>query len=296
MDLPVEHLATFSVIVDEGSFEGAAKRLHITPSAVSQRVKSMEQRVGSVLVRRTRPVELTKAGSTLLRVARQLELLKSEAARELGFEPGGRTIVPIVVNADSLATWVMPAIARASDELGVFFEIQRADETLSTDRLRSGEVVAAITATRDPVPGCVSTLLGTDRYRAVASPAFVGRYFSHGIDATSLAAAPMVEFDHHDVFQTRFIQTITRVDLSPPRHMVPSSTEFALAIELGMGWGMVPELQCNESLRTGALVELAADSLIEMPLYWQCWDLPSPLIQRLTKVMLEEAARSLRLS
>lgn len=288
----MEHLATFSVIVDEGSFEGAARRLHITPSAVSQRVKAMEQRIGLVLLRRTRPIELTNAGSTILRIARQLERLSGDAARELGLHGGANTVLPIVVNADSLATWFVPAIARASRETGAFFEILRADETVSTERLRSGEVVAAITSTGEPVPGCTSTLLGHDCYRAVASPEFFATHFAEGLNAQSLGTAPILEFDRHDIFQQRFIRGITRAKISPPKHMVPSSHEFALAIELGMGWGMVPELQCRASLDTGHLVELRPDSAIELPLYWQRWNLPSPLIDQLSIIMFDEATQA----
>lgn len=293
MDLPVEHLATFAAIVDEGSFEGAARRLHLTPSAISQRVKSMEQRVGSVLLRRSRPIELTPAGSTILRVARQLDRLADDAARELGLGPGGGGVLPIVVNADSLATWFVPALARAARETGARFEVIRADETMSTDRLRSGEAVAALTATREPVPGCTSTRLGVDRYRAVCSPGFAERHFSEGVTADSLGAAPMMEFDRHDVFQRRFIRRVTRAAIDPPRHFVPSSHEFALAIELGMGWGMLPELQCGRALEQGLLVELGPGAPLEMPLYWQRWNLPSPLIDQLSRVVREEAATAL---
>ncbi len=293
MDLPVEHLATFAAIIDEGSFEGAARRLHITPSAVSQRVKSMEQRVGSVLLRRTRPVELTSAGTTMLRVARQLDRLADDAARELGLGPGGGTVMPIVVNADSLATWFVPALARAARETGGRFEVIRADETMSTERLRSGEAVAALTATREPVPGCTSTRIGVDRYRAVASPEFADRFFTDGITADALRAAPMIEFDRHDGFQQRFIRRVTRARIEPSRHFVPSSHEFALAIELGMGWGMLPELQCIGPLADGRLVELRPGESLEMPLYWQRWNLPSPLVDELSRIIAEEAALAL---
>ena len=293
MDLPAEHLATFAAIVDEGSFEGAARRLHITPSAVSQRVKSMEQRVGSVLLRRTRPVELTSAGTTMLRVARQLDRLADDAARELGLGPGGGTVMPIVVNADSLATWFVPALARAARETGGRFEVIRADETMSTERLRSGEAVAALTATREPVPGCTSTRIGVDRYRAVASPEFADRFFTDGITADALRAAPMIEFDRHDGFQQRFIRRVTRARIEPSRHFVPSSHEFALAIELGMGWGMLPELQCIGPLAEGRLVELRPGESLEMPLYWQRWNLPSPLIDELSRIIAEEAELAL---
>jgi len=204
-----------------------------------------------------------------------------------------RTVLPIVVNADSLATWFVPAIARAAKETGAFFEIVRADETVSTERLRSGEVVAALTATSEPVPGCTSTLLGIDRYRAVASPEFVARHFSEGTGAETLRTAPMIEFDRHDIFQQRFIRRITRVNVAPPRHMVPSSHEFALAIELGLGWGMVPELQCREAIDAGRLVELQPNSTIELPLFWQRWNLPSPLIDQLSDIVSDEASRAL---
>ncbi len=293
MDLPVEHLATFAAIIDEGSFEGAAARLHITPSAVSQRVKSMEQRVGSVLLRRTRPVELTSAGATILRVARQLERLADDAARELGLGPGGGIVMPIVVNADSLATWFVPALARAARETGARFEVIRSDETLSTERLRSGEAVAALTATREPVPGCTSMRIGIDRYRAVAAPDFMSEHFGDGVNAASLGLAPMLEFDRQDGFQQRFVRRVTRARVEPPRHFVPSSHEFALAIELGMGWGMLPELQCRQAIAEGRLVELRQGDAIEMPLYWQRWNLPSPLIDHLSRVVAEEASAAL---
>lgn len=292
MDLPVEHLRTFAVIVDEGSFESAARRLHITPSAVSQRVRAMEERVGTVLLQRTRPVGATEAGAVVLRAARQLERIVGDAERELGGERG--TVIPIVVNADSLATWFVPALARAAAEIDARFEVLRADEAVSTRELRRGGAMAAVTSTREAVPGCTSTALGRARYLAVASPTFVDRHFSQGVSGASLATAPMLDFDRHDSFQRRFLRQTTRSKLDPPRHFVPSSAEFALAIELGMGWGMLPESQCQEALETGRLIELGADPAIELPLYWQRWNLDSPVLDALSDIVFEEAATALR--
>lgn len=294
MDLPIEHLSTFAAIVDEGSFEGAARRLHITPSAISQRVRSMEQRVGSVLVQRTRPVEVTEAGSTILRAARQLDRIVDDAARELSDGRMGGAVIPIVVNADSLATWVVPALARAARETDSRFEVMRADETVSTDRLRRGDAMAALTATRDPVPGCTSTPIGIDCYHAVASPELFAEYFADGVDAASLGQAPMMEFDRHDMFQQRFIRRVTRATVDPPRHLIPSSDSFARAIELGMGWGMLPALQCEDAVADGRLVELGPRSRIDLPLYWQRWNLSSPVLDALSAIIAEEATISLR--
>lgn len=292
MDLPVEHLRTFAVIVAEGSLEAAARKLHITPSAVSQRVRGMEERVGTVLLQRTRPVRATEAGAVVLRAARQLERIVDDAERELGGERG--TVIPVVVNADSLATWFVPALARAARETGARFEVLRADEAVSTRELRRGGAMAAVTSTREAVPGCTSSALGRARYLAVASPEFVARHFSDGVTASALAVAPMLEFDRHDSFQRRFLRQTTRARIDPPRHFVPSSAEFALAIELGMGWGMLPEAQCLNALAEGRLVELGADPAIELPLFWQHWNLDSPVLDALSAIVAEEAASALR--
>lgn len=292
MDLPVEHLRTFAVVVSEGSLEAAARKLHITPSAVSQRLRGMEERVGTVLLQRTRPVRATEAGAVVLRAARQLERIVDDAERELGGERG--TVIPIVVNADSLATWFVPALARAARETGARFEVLRADEAVSTRELRRGGAMAAVTSTREAVPGCTSTPLGRARYLAVASPGFVERHFANGVTASALATAPMLEFDRHDSFQRRFLRQVARSRIDPPHHFVPSSAEFALAIELGMGWGMLPESQCRHALAEGRLLELGADPAIELPLFWQRWNLDSPVLDALSAIVAEEAASALR--
>ncbi|NLB47009.1 MAG: LysR family transcriptional regulator ArgP [Microbacteriaceae bacterium] len=294
MDFPVDHLETFAAIVDAGSFEGAAKQLHITPSAISQRVRAMEQRVGTVLVARTRPVTVTSAGAVVLRAARQVQRIAADVAIELGTHGSGddASLIPIVVNADSLATWFIPALARAARETGATFEVLRADETISTERLRSGAAMAALTAESKAVPGCTSTRIGVDRYHAVASPGFMAAHFAGGVDADTLAAAPMLEFDRHDAFQQRFIKRVTRAKISPARHYIPSSAEFALAIALGMGWGMLPEMQCSAGLADGSLVALGDRPLL-MPLYWQRWNLSSPVLDGLSRIIAEEAAVAL---
>lgn len=293
VDLPVEHLTTFAVIVEEGSFESAARRLHVTPSAISQRVRGMEQRVGTVLLRRTRPVAPTEAGEAVLRAARQVERIVDDVSLELDGGPSGRSLVPIAVNSDSLATWFMPALARAARETGARFELLRSDETVSAERLRSGEAMAALTATAEAVPGCVSSRIGAVRYRAVAAPGFAADHFAEGVSADSLRRAPVLDFDRHDQFQNRFIRKITRAQVEPPRHFIPSSAEFTLAIELGMGWGMLPERQAEELLAAGRLVELAHESTVSLPLYWQRWNLRSPVLDGLSRIVAEEAATAL---
>ncbi len=299
MDLPLEHLRTFAAVVDEGSLEGAARLLHVSPSAVSQRLRNMEERTGSVLLMRSRPVAVTATGAAVLRAARQIAQVVEDVSAELDQGSARGSLVRLVINADSLATWFVPALARAAAETGARFEVLRADETVSTERLRSGDAMAALTATPEPVPGCVSTRIGVDRYHPVASPAFYRQHFADGVTPELLAAAPRIDFDRHDMFQDRFLREYAGVSEQPsipPRHFVPSSAEFVTAIELGMGWGMVPALQCAAPLASGTLVEVLPERSLALPLYWQRWNLHSPVLDTLTEIITAAARDALDFS
>lgn len=292
-----EQLETLSALVDEGTFDAAARRLHVTPSAVSQRVKAMEQQVGRVLVRRTTPVAFTEAGEVMLRFARQVALLEADTRRELGADPGdaGTATVALAVNADSLATWFLPALRGLGDQYDVVFDLHREDQEHTTRLLRSGAVLAAVTSTREPVQGCVSSPLGAMRYRAVCSPAFAERWLGGQDPALSaLRSAPVVHFDRADELQDVFLRRVTGEAGAGPRHLIPTSDDFARAVALGFGWGVLPEQQCREPIAAGALIDLAPDDPVDVRLHWQRWNLRSALLEAVTAAVAGAAAETLR--
>ncbi|TDC01681.1 LysR family transcriptional regulator ArgP [Micromonospora fluostatini] len=302
--LDATHLRTFAAVVGEGSFEGAARLLHVTQSAVSQRIRALEATVGQVLVRRSRPCRATPAGEPLLRLAGQLVLLEREALAEargpLSGTPGSRsgvgtgTRVAVVANADSLATWFVPALARLPADLAVRFDVRQDDQDHTADLLRDGTVMAGVTAQRTPVQGCRVRRLGALRYRALAAPAPAGRWFPDGVTEEALAAAPVIVFDRRDRVQHRFIRAVAGRDLDPPVHYVPSVPAFSEAIRLGLGWGLVPEQLARADVAAGRCVDLAPDRFVDVPLYWQHWRLDSPILAALTEAVRAAAADALR--
>jgi LysR family transcriptional regulator (chromosome initiation inhibitor) len=290
-----EQLRTFAAVVDEGTLEAAARSLHVTPSAISQRLKAMEDAAGQILLQRTNPVRPTTAGEAILRFARQVRQLEWDARQELDEGRDRPTApIPLVVNADSLSTWFMPALASLPPDLGACFELRREDEQHSTQLLRTGSVMAAVTATPEPVQGCSVEQLGSLRYRAVASPAYLLRWWPDGPELVAGSHAPVVDFDRKDDLQDGFFRTMAGAELTAPRHYVPSSAEFAQAIRLGLGWGLLPEQQCLADVRSGALVELAPASPVDVSLYWQRWKIDSPVLNQLTAAVREAASRQLR--
>lgn len=290
----LEHLRTLVAVLDEGTFDAAAARLHVTASAVSQRIKAMEEATGQVLVQRTNPVRATAAGEGVARYARQVDLLGEDLRRELGDAGETSTYsIAVAVNADSLATWFLPALATAHERFGTTFDVHRDDEEYTVALLRSGTVLAAVTATEQAVQGCTSSPLGVMRYRAVAAPAFLSRWRPRG-ELADLDRMPVVDFDRKDELQRDFVRTILGREPTGPRHLIPTSADFARSILLGLGWGLLPEQQADAPLRAGSLVELAPDDPIGVRLYWQRWNLASSLLDGLTDVVREAAAAALR--
>ena len=289
VEFDLAQLRALSATVSEGSFEAAARALHVTPSAVSQRIKALESAVGAVLVQRTKPVRITESGQAVLRLARQIDILAADAHRELGGPAGDErpASIPIAVNGDSLATWILPALAALPP--AATFDIYRDDQDHTTALLRSGTAMAAITADAQPIQGCTSTLLGTMRYRARCSEAFAAAWLPDGPTREALDRAPVVVFDRKDDLQDAYLRRKGRPRPNPPRNYIPSSADFVRAISLGLGWGMVPDMQTTAG---DGLVEVddTVDSAIDVPLYWQQWQLQSPTLDQVAVAVRDAAA------
>ncbi|MEU8032233.1 LysR family transcriptional regulator ArgP [Streptomyces sp. NPDC049099] len=291
-DLPLDQVRTLLAVVDEGTFDAAAAALHVTPSAVSQRVKALEQRTGRVLLQRTKPVRPTESGAVLVRYARQLARLEQDAWGELGLSGAGApTRVSVAVNADSLATWFLPALTRVA---GLCFELHREDEDHTAALLREGLVMAAVTTARDPVPGCTVRVLGRMRYLPVAAPELHRTRLGGRPLEDALPEAPVVVFDRKDDFQDAFVRRLGRGSASRLRHHVPTSEGFLDAVAAGLGWGMVPEVQAKPLLDEGRLVLLAPGTWMDVTLYWQQWKLDSPALAALAEAVTATAAEALR--
>ena len=291
MRIDPELAATVAAVADEGTLDAASRLLRITPSAVSQRLKTLEQQLGRILIVRSKPARLTEAGEAVVRLARQIALLEHDALAGVGLddESGARRItVPLAVNADSMATWFLAPLARLSTQHDIDFDLHRDDQNFTARLLESGTVMAAVTSESVPVAGCSVTPLGVLEYEAVAAPAFADRWFPHGATADALAQAPFVDFDRRDTLQHEWLRGRGVAHQGVPRHYVPASHDYALAVELGLGWGMLPFPQ-----RSAGLVRLGGPA-VRTELYWQQWNLRSPLLDTIAAEVAAEASAVLR--
>ncbi|MDT5280663.1 MAG: LysR family transcriptional regulator, chromosome initiation inhibitor [Mycobacterium sp.] len=282
-------LAALAAVIELGSFDAAAEWLHVTPSAVSQRIKTLEQRVGQVLIVREKPCRATAAAVPLLRLAAQTVLLESEALAETTGGSAELIRIAIAVNADSMSTWFTAVLAGLPD---ILFDIRIEDQDHSARLLREGAVMGAVTTERTPVPGCRVQSLGVVRYLPVASPAYLERYLSEGFTREAVASAPSIAWNRDDALQDMLVRKAFRRAVARPVHYVPTAEGFGAAVRAGLGWGMYPEQLVAEHLAPGAFVRVA-ELYLDVPLFWQCWKLDSPLIKSVTSTV-QSAAKSLR--
>ncbi|KGN37850.1 ArgP/LysG family DNA-binding transcriptional regulator [Knoellia subterranea] len=282
----LEQVRALAAIVDTGSFELAARSLHLTPSAVSQRVRALESSVGQVVVRRTHPCTATPAGAVLVRLARQVELLEEESRDLLGITRAEPLALRVAVNADSLDTWLIGLLDAASTWPDVRLRFEVADEDHTLALLRAGQVGAAITTESEPVPGCRTFPLGVMRYLPVASADLAAR-FTGPDGVVDWAGIPGLRYDDRDDLQEHFLAA-RGSEAETPASQIPSAAGLRAALRAGLGWVLVPERTVEDELAAGLLVTLS-DDVVDVTLHWHVWKVPSHRLDRLNEAIARAA-------
>lgn len=292
-----DSLAILAAVVREGSFEGAARSMQVTQSAVSQRIKQMEEKVGVVLVARGRPCLPTDAGLQFCRHFEQVTLLQQELGERMsalvGGRDGGAATIRLAVNNDSLATWFPNLIKRASQELGIRFDILPDDQEHTEVSLKSGDALAVITTLETPVQGCRRISLGSMDYIAVASPEFFQAKFVGGVSLDALRKAPCLAFNRKDTIQDLWMTLCFGETVPVSTHFVPSYEGYIACCRNGVAWGLVPSLAAMPLVKRGELVELSPGKEVKVSLHWQASMLSSEILTRLGDLVLEEAKKHL---
>ena len=283
-------LAALDAVIDFGSFDKAAAALSITQSAVSQRIRILENSAGELLIVRSQPPAATEAGQRLIAHYRQVKLLEAALAQRPGAGVD-RPEIAIAINADSAATWLQEAVMPLMLEDGCLLNILIDDQDHTLTMLREGRVFGCVTSESTPVAGTTATPLGAMRYRCVASPAFARRWFADGFSAAAVQKAPGMNFDRKDALLSRFIALRTGYNGRYPYHSLSSSDGFVRFILAGSGYGMLPLQQCADALEAGTMVDLAPDAWLDVPLIWHAWDIQTPMTRSLTDHIVSTARR-----
>ena len=288
-----DSLSVLAAVVREGSFDAAARSLNVTQSAVSQRIRQLEEKVGSVLVVRGRPCVATEAGLQLCRHVDQVSLLQHELSERMntmgGREGAAAVSIRIAVNNDSLATWFPSVMKRAADELNVRFDIIPDDQEHTERSLKSGDALAGVTSLETPVQGCQRVSLGSMNYIAVASKQFYADHFPDGVSPRSLSEAPCVAFDRKDTIQDQWMQLCFGAAIPLSLHLMPSYEGYLSCCRNGTAWGLVSSIAGRPLIERGELIDLSPGKAVKVSLHWQASTLAGETLRRLGEIVLERA-------
>lgn len=282
----------FLAVMETGSFEVAAEKLYLTPSAVTLRIQALEKALGHILLVRERPCRTTAAGQKLLEHLQHTRLIQDSFLQDLQGKAEDSLFYKIRIgsNADSLSTWLLPALQQCLIEQQIVLELKIEDQTQTYHLLETGLVNACISTEQQPMKDCVAKQLGLMRYKLVATPAFKAQWFAQGLNHDSLSKAPAVIFNDQDHLHANLLLHNFGLNSSAyPQHSIPASTAFLEMIELGLGYGLVPLIQMQEQLKLGKLIELAAKMPMDVMLYWHHWKRQSAALEKLTTTVIAQS-------
>lgn len=283
-------LKVFAEILRAGSFEAAARKLHITPSAVSQRIRQLEEQLGQLLIVRGIPSRPTEAGIVLYRHAQQIQSLEDDFFSALNQTRSDK--VAVAVNTDSMDSWFLDAI-EVSARSGIMLNLKAEDQEFSESLLREGKVMAAVSTNAKPVQGCSTEYLGTMYYTAFVSAGYYAEYFAQGNNVANLIAAPSLCFNEKDGLQHAFLKAVTGREPEPTTLFIPSNTAYIEAVLRGIGWGMLPDFISQRSPCKDKLVKLFPETTVAIDLYWIRWSTRIRVLDRLSEYVRHAARQHL---
>jgi LysR family transcriptional regulator (chromosome initiation inhibitor) len=290
-------LEALAAVVREGTFEAAARALNITQSAVSQRVKLLEEKTGAVLIVRGRPCVATEYGQNLYRHVEQVKLLENDLRNSVTSiehpSSGIPAVIRIAVNRDSLATWFPEVVQRAGKELNLNFDIIPDDQEHTAGRLRSGEALAAVTSEAKPLPGCRRLPLGIIEYVAIVAPTFAAANFHDGVSRETISKSTHIVFDRKDLLPQQWLINVFREPVAVVGHWLPSFSGYLACCLNGAGWGMMPRFSVQSYLEDGSLIELVPGTSVDLPLYWQSSAPGSEIMRILSSTVVKVARKHL---
>ncbi|RQO78206.1 ArgP/LysG family DNA-binding transcriptional regulator [Aquitalea sp. FJL05] len=294
--LDPKQLEALSAVVDSGGFDKAARKLFLTQSAISQRIRQLEENLGQPVLTRTSPPAPTTAGRLLLQHFRQLSLMEGELLNTLlpDGEQSDFTTLAVGVNADSLATWFLPAVQALMQRRRLLFDVMMDDQDYTHELMRSGHVAGCIGTRDTPIQGGECHFLGCMRYLCLATPDFATRYFADGFTHAALAQAPAIIFSGKDDLHSQFLRQVAGYDGSTPHITLPTPQGFVQATRLGLAYSLLPELMIDDDLESGRLLDLLPGQYVDLPLYWHHWRVESSLAGDLSTALLGWAQQVLR--
>jgi LysR family transcriptional regulator (chromosome initiation inhibitor) len=298
-DIDYKSLKALTTVIQEGGFEKASHILYISQSAISQRIKLLEEQIGQVLLTRTSPPRPTFFGRRMIKHYQQVKMLEDDLLKSMEMTPQeGFTTFSVGINIDSLATWFLDAVSPFLKKEHVLLDLVVDNQELTHLLLRDGKVGGCISSRPEPLQGCRVEYLGSINYHLLCTPEFAKEWFPQGLTIESIHRAPILIYNRKDKSHLNLIRLALGDE---PKHLtahyLPTVEKFTYFISLGLACGMcdiTADEACMQMLESGKLIDLASPHFVKLHLYWHSWNLRTNILDKFSKILVKEARKTLK--
>jgi LysR family transcriptional regulator (chromosome initiation inhibitor) len=275
MSLLSPQLLAFVAIVEHKTVHGAAASIHLTQTAVTQRIRSLEAQLKATLfVRTRRGMLLTQEGEALLRYCQAVKSLEGEALAHIQ-KTGIETEVELTISAPTsiMSTRVVPSclpIMQTFTNLLMHFDVDDIEER--HEKLRAGLADLVILREDDLRPEMEYKQLLPEEYVLVCSPKWKGRRLKEIIENERI-----IDFDQTDRVTFDYLKQYDLLDLSQPsRYFVNRTENLALMVAAGIGYTTLAKEFAKPYIDAHELIMLNHGRTLNISLVLAWFDRPEP--------------------
>lgn len=286
MSLLSPTLQAFMEVAKQKSVHNAAHVLHLTQTAVTQRIRVLETKLGTTLFIRThRGMRLTQEGEALLRYCQAASELEGEALAKIGGAGITSTIQVCITGPTSIMrSRIIPQCLPIMHEfpcLLMYFDITDSEHRVSS--LRSGASQFAIIAQEDVAPEMEYKHLRPERYVLVCSSQWKKRKLKDIIQHERI-----IDYDPADQMTFNYLKHFELFDLAKhERHFVNRTESLAMLLTAGLGYGVLSAEFSQTYLDNNQLIVLNSGKIYQhtMALAWYARPEPPPYFTALVNAM-----------
>ena len=261
-------LKVFRDVVEAGTFVAAARRLRLSPAAVTKHIAHLESSLGARLLNRTsRQVSLTEAGAVYYEQCKEaLDTLQAAEASISASTEAPRGVLKVTAPVWCATSLFARAMAKYREQYpDVVVELRL--ENRKVDLVAEGYDLA-LRATREPSPTLIARPLVNIQFYMVATPAYLAQVRAPQ-SLADLAKYPMILPSHTSFDAIEFEGPNGRATVKPKAaFMTDNTTMDYLAMQAGMGIAFLPEWQVRDDLAAGRVVRVLPEyDAPRIPLY-----------------------------
>jgi len=293
--LDYKGIEALSAIIEANSFDIAARQLHITQSAISQRLQTLQNYYGDPLLIREKPYQPTSLGEGLIGIYKKVQSLELSLQKTLGKE--AMVKLSIAMSRDHFETWFHQLMVDNDLLQRYIMDVTTDDQDKTIHYLKKGVVSICLSSQKHPISNCKSEFIGNMTYILVSTADFKRVHYKVKDIKKDIIKAPTLVYDKNDHLYQKYLEK--HFNLVGPKmfvHTIPSVRGFKALAMKGHAQALVPIIDVLEELKKNKLINMFPEKTWDMPVYLHSWAFGSNDYNDMVRLIFEKSKTMLNMS